>query len=77
MEKRNRCRLNAYRRVHRFVDEHATDLGMLRHSLGWMVLEHRRDVMERFDRFERWCARVDAYMASSPSAPRGQVSVAL
>jgi hypothetical protein len=27
MEKRNQCRLNAYRRVQRFVDEHATDPG--------------------------------------------------
>ena len=41
--------------------------------VGWLVhgtrnktelAEHRRDVMERFDRFERWCARVDAFMAS-------------
>jgi hypothetical protein len=41
--------------------------------VGWLIhgtknktelAEHRRDVMERFDRFERWCARVDAFMAS-------------
>ena len=28
------------------------------------LAEHRRDVMDRFDRLERWCARVDAFMAS-------------
>jgi hypothetical protein len=39
MEKRNQCRLNAYRRVQQFVDEHPTDLGMLRHSLGWRLLD--------------------------------------
>ena len=41
--------------------------------VGWLVhgtrnktelAEHRRDVMERFDRFERWCARVDAFMTT-------------
>jgi hypothetical protein len=26
--------------------------------------QHRGDVMERFDRFEHWCARVDAFMAT-------------
>ena len=42
--------------------------------VGWLVhrtkstdqlAQHRNDVMERFDRLERWCARVDAFMASS------------
>jgi hypothetical protein len=41
--------------------------------VGWLVhrtkgtdqlAQHRSDVMERFDRFDRWCARVDAFMAS-------------
>ena len=41
--------------------------------VGWLVhrtkstdqlAQHRSDVMERFDRFERWCARVDAFMAT-------------
>src|SRR5258708_4643189 len=41
--------------------------------VGWLVrrtkardqqAQHRDDVMERFDRFERWCARVDAFMAT-------------
>jgi hypothetical protein len=40
--------------------------------VGWFVhrtkptnqlAQHRSDVMERFDRLERWCARVDAFMA--------------
>ena len=39
--------------------------------VGWLVHrtkhtdalgQHRSDVMARFDRFERWCARVDAFM---------------
>jgi hypothetical protein len=39
--------------------------------VGWLVhrtkrtdqvAQHRSDVMARFDRFERWCARVDAFM---------------
>jgi hypothetical protein len=38
---------------------------------GWLVhrtkttdalAQHRSDVMARFDRFERWCARVDVFM---------------
>jgi hypothetical protein len=38
---------------------------------GWLVhrtkhtdalAQHRSDIMARFDRFERWCARVDAFM---------------
>jgi hypothetical protein len=41
--------------------------------IGWLIhrtkstdqlAQHRGDVMERFDRFERWCARVDAFMAT-------------
>src|SRR5258708_26437389 len=41
--------------------------------VGWLVrrtkardqqAQHRDDVMERFDRFERWCARVDSFMAT-------------
>jgi hypothetical protein len=41
--------------------------------IGWLahrtkttdqLAQHRGAVMERFDRFERWCARVDAFMAS-------------
>ena len=41
--------------------------------VGWLIrrtkatdeqAQHRDDVMERFDRFERWCARVDAFMAT-------------
>ena len=39
--------------------------------VGWLVhrtkhtdalAQHRNEVMARFDRFERWCARVDAFM---------------
>ena len=39
--------------------------------VGWLVhrtkhtdalAQHRSEIMERFDRFERWCARVDAFM---------------
>ena len=29
------------------------------------LAQHRSDVMERFDRIERWCARVDDFMARS------------
>jgi hypothetical protein len=38
---------------------------------GWLVhrtkhtdalAQHRGEIMVRFDRFERWCARVDAFM---------------
>jgi hypothetical protein len=41
-------------------------------AVGWLshrtkatneLVQDRRDVMERFDRFERWCARVDEFMA--------------
>src|SRR5258708_32953755 len=39
MEKRNRCRLDAYRRVQQLLDEQATGLGLLRHSLGWGRLD--------------------------------------
>jgi hypothetical protein len=39
--------------------------------VGWLahrtkrtdaLTQHRSEVMVRFDRFERWCARVDAFM---------------
>ena len=43
MEKRNRCRLDAFRRVQKFLDEPATNPVMRRHSLGWILLEHRCD----------------------------------
>jgi hypothetical protein len=42
--------------------------------VGWLVhrtkrtdqlAQHRSDIMERFDRIERWCARVDDFMARS------------
>ncbi len=42
--------------------------------VGWIVYrtkttdelaKHQQDVMARFDRLDRWCARVDAFMASS------------
>jgi hypothetical protein len=26
------------------------------------LAQHRSEIMNRFDRFERWCARVDAFM---------------
>jgi hypothetical protein len=41
--------------------------------VGWLIhrtrstdglVQHRTDVMERFDRLERWCARVDEFMAT-------------
>jgi hypothetical protein len=41
-------------------------------AVGWLIhrtrstdqlAQQRGDVMERFDRFERWCARVDEFMA--------------
>jgi hypothetical protein len=43
-------------------------------TIGWFIhrrtkadelAEQRRQVMEHFDRFERWCARVDEFMARS------------
>jgi hypothetical protein len=42
--------------------------------VGWLTYrrakqdefaQHQHDVMERFDRFERWCARVDGFMATA------------
>src|SRR5258708_3787957 len=42
--------------------------------VGWLVhrtkrtdqvAQHRSDVMEQFDRIERWCARVDDFIARS------------
>jgi hypothetical protein len=42
--------------------------------VGWLIYrtkstdelaKHQEDVMDRFDRLERWCARVDAFMASN------------
>ena len=41
--------------------------------VGWLMhrtkrtdelAQHRCDVIERFDRFERWCTRVDQFMAT-------------